>query len=147
MSDWNRIRAHYKKAEAEILATPPNEWALDPYAWEQAGIRFTPIEYWLWHDIRALDLVFYPQYPVAGFFVDFANPKAKVCIECDGEAFHQDKAKDAARDAKLAAAGWTVYRITGKDCRTGVNSDEPAANGAARRFVQSVANMHKVRAA
>lgn len=34
----------------------------------------TPIERWLWADIRHADAVFYPQYPVGNFFVDFANP-------------------------------------------------------------------------
>jgi very-short-patch-repair endonuclease len=109
-----------------------------------AGIVLTPIEQWLWHDIRALDLVMYPQYPVAGFFVDFANPKAKVAIECDGAEFHQVYEKDASRDAKLKSLGWTVYRISGNACRDGVGSDTPSQSEA-RKFVQNIAFMHHVK--
>ena len=85
---WARIRAHYKRATPAILACEKNEWALDAYAWEALGaIHFTPIEEWLWHDIRAVDVVLYPQYPVLKFFVDFANPKAKVAVfSCGIEA-------------------------------------------------------------
>ena len=142
-SKFDAIRDFYKAAEAEIMAEKPNEWSMHPYEWEKCGIHLTPIESWLWHDIRAVDLVLYPQYPVLGFFVDFANPKAKVVIECDGQAFHQDKAKDAARDKKLRDAGWHVYRITGKDCRDGVDSDTPSQS-AARQFIERIASMHNI---
>ena len=47
--------------------------------------------------------------------VDFGNPIAKVALECDGAQFH-DARKDAARDRKLAALGWTVYRVPGWQC-------------------------------
>ena len=45
-------------------------------------------------------------------FLDFANPVAKVAIECDGREFH-DQRKDEERDARLSEIGWTVYRLTG----------------------------------
>jgi very-short-patch-repair endonuclease len=90
---------------------------MDAYLWDSQGIiHFTPIEAWLWHDIRAVDAVLYPQYPVGRFFVDFANPVAKVAIECDGAAYH-DQARDAERDAQLQRMGWTVYRFPGWMCR------------------------------
>ena len=94
-----------------------SEWGVDPYAWEhEGGIRMTPIEVAMWSDIRMEGAVFYPQYPVDKFFLDFANPVAKVALECDGYAFHLDKEKDAARDARLSELGWTVYRFTGREC-------------------------------
>lgn len=117
---WVSIRAHYKKHATAILAERRDEWAIDPYSWgdfDSAIIFLTPIEEWFWADARTADLILYPQYPVGGFFVDFANPVAKVAIECDGAAFHADKAKDLARDQELSRLGWTVYRITGADCR------------------------------
>lgn len=114
--DWNRIKAHYIAAPAAIH-TVRDEWLLDPYAWDfQAGVDLTPIERALWHDIRAEDLVLYPQYPVGRFFVDFGNPAANVALECDGAAFHQDKERDANRQREIEALGWTMHRFTSADC-------------------------------
>lgn len=115
-ANWQRIRAHYEAHAASIM-TSRSEWGVDPYAWEhEGGICMTPIESAMWSDIRMEGAVFYPQHPVDKFFVDFGNPVAKVALECDGYAFHLDKAKDAARDARLRELGWTVYRFTGHDC-------------------------------
>jgi len=143
-NNWQLIREYYAMVEPQIMQYPANEWAIDPYEWDRGLIRLTPIESWLWHDIRAVDLVLYPQYPVAGFFVDFANPKAKVAIECDGAAYHMDKSKDAARDKKLQNAGWSVYRITGKDCRDGVGFEEEWKSSA-RQFVNDIADRHSIK--
>ena len=142
MNNFDAIKQFYNLFTPQIMAEKQNEWGIDAYAWDTGLIRMTMIESWLWHDIRAVDAVFYPQYPVAGFFVDFANPRAKVAIECDGAEFHQDKAKDAARDKKLIDAGWSVYRITGKDCRDGVGSD---SGSVARAFITKIANNHGLR--
>jgi hypothetical protein len=117
-NNWNAIRAFYHEAKTEILAAGANEWGIDTYLWDGLDIiHFTPIEYWLWADIRLVDAVLYPQYPVGRFFVDFGNPAAKVAIECDGAAFHTDKVKDAARDAELNRLGWSVYRFPGWMCK------------------------------
>lgn len=141
MNNFNAVSDFYKHFHAQIMGAKKNEWGIDPYEWDTGMIQMTPIESWLWHDIRAVDVVLYPQYPVAGFFVDFANPRAKVAIECDGFEFHQDKAKDAARDKKLTNAGWTVYRITGKDCRDVVGLD---SDSVARAFITRIANNHGI---
>ncbi len=142
-NDWTRVRAHYARVLPLILAEKSNEWAIDAYAWEGAGIRMTPIEEWLWADLRAADVVMYPQLPVDGVFVDFGNPVAKVAIECDGQAYHRDKAKDAVRDTKLASLGWTVYRLTGSECRRDFN-EETRTDGAARTLIDLVARQHAV---
>lgn len=116
--DFERIKAFYAAREQAILAAPKNEWAFHPYEWDDVcGISLTPIEEAMWSDIRTCDLVMYPQYPAHGFFLDFANPKAKVCIECDGAAYHVDRERDRQRDAILSSHGWHVYRISGADCR------------------------------
>lgn len=142
---WDEIREHYRSAQPKILAAQRNEWAIDPYAWDEAGIRLTPIEQWLWADLRACDSVMYPQYPVGKRFVDFGNPIAKVAIECDGAAFHTDKAKDAARDAELRALGWTTYRIPGYVCRT--DSDgQTGAPGQALLEVSRIVARHNLSA-
>jgi hypothetical protein len=90
---------------------------VDPYLLSPACFLFTPIEDVTWKIIRNYGKApFYPQYPIGGYFLDFGNPNVKVGIECDGKAFHTDKAKDLMRDKKLFELGWTVYRISGADC-------------------------------
>lgn len=136
------LREFYANANFEIMQARSFEWGIDPYEVDWLRV-FTPIEFALWQDIRQEGLVMYPQYPVAGFFLDFANPLLKVAIECDGAAYHLDKAKDAARDAKLNSLGWVVYRISGRDCKTDFDAEtnEP---GAARLLVRRVAAQHDV---
>lgn len=144
------IRNHYKKHGPQI--TRSNAWDLDPYEWDVSGtgISLSPIEQAIWMDIRAEGAVFYPQFPVGRFFVDFANPVAKVAIECDGAAWHVDKDKDAARQAEIERAGWTVYRISGKDCKTDTgpfydaNGDLVSSLGAARAFIKQICAAHSV---
>lgn len=145
MNNWNAIRAFYDTLRDEIMACR-TEWADDDaYMWDHVGgIEMTPIERWLWSDIRSVDAVLYPQYPVGGFFLDFANPVAKVAIECDGAEWHKDKDRDAARDSRLAAMGWTVYRITGKDCRTQYDQDK-GTKGIAYELVKEIAELHRIR--
>jgi very-short-patch-repair endonuclease len=129
-----------------------NEWGMDPYEWDQrgTGIKLTPIEAALWHDIRAEACVLYPQLPVGRFFVDFGNPAAKVAIECDGAAWHTDEAKDKARQAEIEHMGWTVYRITGSDCFTDFIEGEAESGaplikaGAARLLIRQIANRHGI---
>lgn len=144
------ITAFYEKRFGSILLES-DEWGIDPYEWESCrAISLTPIEAALWHDIRAVDIVVYPQYPVGRFFVDFGNPVARVAIECDGARWHLDKEKDSKRDEELAALGWTVYRITGRDCFTDTEELRDASGrldvslSPARRFVQAVADRHPI---
>lgn len=143
MNNWKALREHYARHAKAIEAADRNEWAMDPYAWSTGIMQMTPIEDWLWHDIRDANAVLYPQYPIGGVFVDFANPRAKVAIECDGAAFHLDKAKDEARDLKLARLGWVVYRFTGKECR--MDFDEEARRSSpTRQRIQEIADRHRI---
>ncbi len=112
----NAARRFYADRLPIIMNHRADDWALDPYEWDGSGIVLSPIESWLWTDIRQANMILYPQMPVAGFFADFGNPVAKVAIECDGAAFHNPE-KDAERARKINAAGWTLYRFTGKECR------------------------------
>lgn len=86
--------------------------AHDPYLMDW---KFTPIEHNVWCDIRHFGLPFYPQLPALNYFLDFGNPFLKIGIECDGKAWH-DKEADKRRDARLAAAGWMIYRLEGHEC-------------------------------
>lgn len=107
---WNVIRQLYAYMTPRIL----NGERMDPYIIDWLPV-FIRIEYDIWGSIRYLGLPFYPQYPVAGYFVDFADPVRKIAIECDGKAFHDAK-KDSKRDCELMELGWRVIRFTGRRC-------------------------------
>ena len=148
--DWNRIRAYYSGHQRSILEAGRNAWSLDPYQWEfDGGIKLTPIERLLWADIRTEGVVLYPQYPVGRFFVDFANPAAKVAIECDGAAFHTNQDRDDARQAEIEAMGWHVYRITGADCLRDDAHDENCNRllvpSPGRELLRMVCEQHDIR--
>lgn len=143
MNDWKAIRAHYRHHLSAILAERADEWALDPYEWDTGIIELTPIERWLWGDIREAGAILYPQFPIGRYVVDFANPVARVAVECDGAQWHLDKEKDAARDADLASQGWTVYRITGRDCRSEYDP-ETLKPGAGLLFIQRICAQHQI---
>lgn len=133
--DWRaRLRSierYYRAVEADIDASPCDVWAFDPYEVDWPML-FTPIEASLWSEIRSLGLVLYPQFPVrvtvlpddrfTTFFTDFANPKCRVAIECDGKAFH-DPCRDRERDEAMKCAGWRVFRFTGAQCRDDFNEE------------------------
>ena len=143
MNQYEAAKYFYATHTPLIMAAPRNEWASDAYAWDRF-ISMTPIEAWLWGDIREANAVFYPQYPVGRFFVDFANPVAKVAIECDGKAYHQDVEKDMARQREIEAMGWRVYRISGKQCRTDFD-EETREPGYARQFIDRIADQHRLK--
>lgn len=112
---FNRIREYYEWRTPEIMAVDPWRWGVEPYEIDWTSI-FSPIEDAFWQDIRSEGAVLYPQYPACGFFLDFAHPKVKVAVECDGKQWHMDRKKDWARDDILRKHGWTVYRLTGRQC-------------------------------
>lgn len=118
MSDFDKflaIREAYKWRLPEWMDEyeQTGDMRQDPYFMDWI---FTPIEKGVWSDIRSLGLPFFPQMPVLNYFIDFANPFLKIGIECDGKAWH-DRELDNARDARLAAAGWMIFRIEGHECK------------------------------
>lgn len=120
---FDAIEAHYNSVMPAWMEDYQNTGNMiqDPYELDLTSYM-TPIESVTWNAIRYTDLPFYPQFPVLGFFLDFANPFKKIAIECDGKQWH-DKEKDKRRDAHLYYAGWTVYRIEGWKCNKVM--DEP----------------------
>lgn len=136
------IRGMYTDFHDDIAAAGPREWGVDPYIVDWPAL-FTAIEYALWCDIRAAGIVMYPQYPVLGYFVDFGNPCARVAIECDGRAYHQDRGADWKRQREIEAQGWTVYRITGRDCLSDFDPDERAF-GESQKFIDRIARAHNL---
>jgi hypothetical protein len=145
-NDWNAIKRHYAMWAAEISAARADQWAMDPYEWDGKGMIFmTPIEQNFWTDLRSVGLVMYPQYPAQGFFLDFANPAAKVAIECDGAEFHTDWKRDRERQAILEGQGWRIYRITGRECNEDWDDEREEEKPAGVRLCEFIGNRHKVK--
>lgn len=87
----------------------------------------TPQEVRLWVQLRALKdqgFHFRRQVPREGFIVDFACLKLRLIIEIDG-AQHGELdhlTRDAARDAKLTAAGFRVLRFWNNEVNENLNA-------------------------
>jgi primosomal protein N' (replication factor Y) len=75
----------------------------------------TEAEALLWRLLRAraVAMKFRRQHPVPPFVVDFACVAARVVVELDGG--QHGRPRDAARDAALAARGWTMLRYWNND--------------------------------
>jgi very-short-patch-repair endonuclease len=130
--NYELVKKHYETLTPVICyygKLDPGGW-IDPYVKEIPWTKFfSPIETNAWDDIRGYGRVpLYPQYPIAKYFVDFANPFLKIVIECDGKEFHRDRKKDIARDEDLKTLGWNVFRISGSDCKKIIYPDEYAEN-------------------
>jgi very-short-patch-repair endonuclease len=71
------------------------------------------------HDHKNYPVQIIPQVTFGRHRVDFLidlGTRGLVAIECDGEEFHQDKAKDRRRDDELREKhGVKVFRMAGKD--------------------------------
>lgn len=102
---WSAIRKIYALIDADDYTPYPVDWTR----------IFTPIESMVWTEIRSIGLPFFPQFPVGKYFADFADPKKRIAIECDGAAFHSFD-KDRQRNEFFTEQGWSVYRISGADC-------------------------------
>jgi very-short-patch-repair endonuclease len=120
---WDFLRDYYAVNTPAIMAEETWRWAIPVNEIDWRSL-FSPIEDALWSEMRQEGVVLYPQYPVAGVFLDFAHPKVRVAVECDGAAWHADRLKDYQRDEKLRALGWTVFRITGSQCMQQTTFDE-----------------------
>ena len=73
--------------------------------------EMTALERALWFRLRCegLGFKFRRQYPAGPYTLDFYCPAAKLCIEIDGPL--HDAARDARRDAYLAAGGILTLRF------------------------------------
>ena len=84
--------------------------------------EMTPQEQQLWQHLR-LDQFkgyrFRRQHPIPPYVADFANLRSRVVIELDGS--QHDGERDQARDAFMAAQGWTVLRFSNQQLGADVN--------------------------
>ena len=85
------------------------------------GLRtnMTPEERLLWYHLRAhrfLGLSVRRQAPVGPYIVDFLIPAHRLILELDG-GHHAESPSDPARDAFLAALGYSVLRVWNHEAR------------------------------
>ena len=77
--------------------------------------QLTKPELWLWLRLkeRTGELIFRNQHPFGTYVLDFYCPKAKLCIEVDGEVHTGDRqhVHDEKRDQWLTEQGIHVHRI------------------------------------
>lgn len=112
---WNKIRTYYKENIERIRGDYPLNGDVVYDIQYQCGYKETPIEYDVYCHIKCFGIpVVCPQFPVKNYFIDFADPIAKVGIEADGAYFHSDKLKESLRDQDLENEGWWIYHIEGK---------------------------------
>ncbi len=109
MSKQQDIRALYKKMMPSIIENYPHT--------DTNFIDWTDMmsvaEKLMWVEIKSMGFPMYPQLPVLGYFLDFADPVKKIAIEVDGREFHMNNISDANRQKEIEKLGWTFYRITG----------------------------------
>ena len=83
----------------------------------------SPLELQLHDALLASNIETIPGHQVAGHRCDLAIMAGNklIDIECDGQAFHTDLARDEARDAALKAMGWKVIRFSGREISRDTN--------------------------
>jgi len=86
------------------------------YICAQEG-HITSIEEAIRKELKKRNIVFVFQYPLNGFFLDFAIIKGdlRIDVECDGEYYHRNKEKDNRRDFKVKNLGWKIMRLEEKE--------------------------------
>lgn len=112
--DFDYIRRLYAAVGARLIAE--ERW-VSPYALADWHRVFTPIESQMWSLIRSQPVPFYPQFPAGGYFIDFANPRLKIGIECDSRGWHEWRADlDEIRARDLYELGWLIFGFSGRAC-------------------------------
>jgi hypothetical protein len=111
--DFDYLRRLYAVMTPELVAS--ERWVdVNFIQWLSV---LTPIEQQMWSLIRSQQVPFYPQYPVGGYFLDFANPRLKIGIECDSRSWHDRRADlDELRARDLYELGWLVFGFSGRAC-------------------------------
>lgn len=107
--------------------------------------RMTPQEAKVWLRVKGLrqqGFHFRRQVPIGRFIVDFACPKAEIAVEIDGGQHNRDAhaARDRARDAGLAAAGFEVLRFW--NAEVDADPDSVAETVFARLVAKGAASRH-----
>jgi len=80
----------------------------------------SPLEHRLAKALSAKNVAYEREYLISRMHVDFAFPKSKLVVECDGYRYHHEqkaRERDKRRDDILRSKGWTVLRFTGTELR------------------------------
>lgn len=114
---WGFIRQMYMEIMPHIFEQANrtnNKIGINPYFYDWGKI-FSPIEELAWNSIRSIGVPLYPQFPVFNYFIDFANPYARIGLELDGKEYHNAE-KDRERDIMLYEKfDWKIFRIEGRE--------------------------------
>lgn len=87
----------------------------------------SPIEEYLWQALQREELSFLAvrQFEIGLYRIDFAFPKYKLAVECDGKKYHRENQQQLERDQKrdkfLARKGWRTLRVEGLAIRRDIN--------------------------
>jgi len=97
---------HAKAARSLGSKNYGKTWIEEKFGWalSQSGIEATP----QFRVPAPSDSRGRPHY----YFIDFAIPKHKIAIECDGSTWHTDAEHDRKRQDHIEAQGWTVLRYS-----------------------------------
>ena len=134
MNKQQMIRQMYSDMHYSIMENYPKT---DPNFFDWTSIM-SVAEKFVWSEIRSIGLPMFPQFPVLGYFVDFADPVKKIAIEVDGREFHKDYAKDNKRQREIESGGWTFYRIEGWEVQPVDDGEEDPL----RRFLKRIKDTH-----
>ncbi|MCX6222449.1 MAG: DUF559 domain-containing protein [Bacteroidia bacterium] len=99
-----KIREYYG-----IRPNPANKYGIE---W-----KMSKLEEIAWGAIRntAHCQNFNPEYPVGKYFVDFADPIARIAIECDSNMYHKGyNPKEGERQHFIEQHGWRVIRFNSR---------------------------------
>lgn len=98
------------------------EFAYAPDEWLESTLAInpkaeSPFEEAVYADLVRLGFKVTPQVPVGNHRIDLVaeDDDARVAIECDGDAYHQDAAADLSRQIVLERCGWRFVRIRGSE--------------------------------
>lgn len=82
-------------------------------------IHKTDIEKIMKINLEKLNLDFVEQYPIRGSYIlDFANPKLRIAVECDGSFWHPEgNYRDIKKNYFLKRRGWIVLRFSDKEIK------------------------------
>lgn len=105
-----------------------NKWSIDlgilKYYEKELELTGTPIEEYMLDALYNAKIMPEKQYNIGTKIVDFAFPKQRLIVECDGYKWHKyDKEqieRDIKRDKYLAKKGWRVLHFSGIQIRRNI---------------------------
>lgn len=97
------------------FAYAPEEWLASTIAVNPQAE--SPFEQAVYADLVRLGFSVTPQVAVGQYRIDLVaeDADARVAIECDGDAYHQDAAADLSRQIVLERCGWRFVRVRGSE--------------------------------